>query len=159
MSLIVRATRKRQYDPDANSGLGGVVSLDGVSPAVVDIFPSDILEGVHIAGEDLEAGMPVYKKAADDKLYKSQATDGTAEKDNIVGWTVSRCPAGQAAAISVAPNFSFGYSDGTAPKHGKVYLSTTAGNIADATAYTGQKPCGYSFDGYVIRAFAFVFAN
>jgi hypothetical protein len=105
--------------------------------------PSDIEPG-----EPIAQGEPFYIKLADGKAWVSQATaPGTAESDEIHGIALrDAAPGAHVVVPGIRWQATWGYSDGTAGKGKKLFLSLTKGRFADAPAFAGQKACGNSWN-------------
>lgn len=89
-----------------------------------------------VAGEALSAGMAVYIKS-DGKLWKSNGTAATAPSA-FVGIVAADAAAGDAVtAFGVGTRFR--YASGMTPGV-PLYISTTAGSLADAATTGGTLP-------------------
>lgn len=80
-----------------------------------------------VAGETITAGMPVYLKASDSRLWKAQA-DGTAAEAEAVGISLHASLAGQ--PLAYAPHGSVINIGATTAAGVFYYVSTAAGGIA-----------------------------
>lgn len=132
-------------------GVSVTTVLVGPSPFTLNPTTNTQRAGL-VAGEAIATGgMPCYIKTSDGKVYKAAATDGTANSDRVVGYSASGVRSGD--PITLYDGLEWGYyaSTYTALPGNPVYLSSTAGEIDDATHYSGQNPCGYlvSTDGRV----------
>lgn len=117
-------------------------------------FPSHLIIGTGlVAGEALTMGDPCYIKNSDGKVWICDATDGSAETDNVRFYAASNFAAGENVSVFEGP-ISVGYSDGTAGKGKSIFLSDTKGRFQDSAVFSGQKPLGYVIDGFKIRLFS-----
>lgn len=81
---------------------------------------------VGVAGETITAGMSVYLKASDNRLWKAQA-DGTSAEADAVGISLHASLAGQ--PLAYAPNGSTINIGGTTAAGVFYYVGTTAGGV------------------------------
>lgn len=80
----------------------------------------------YVAGESVTAGQPVYKKASDQKLYKTQC-DGTAEEASFFGIALHAASLDQPVVAQTSGEITIGATTVA----GTVYVvSATAGGIA-----------------------------
>ena len=89
-----------------------------------------------LAGEAIAAGDALYIKAADGRLWKSDASDGL-QDSQVHGYAPIACEAGQ--PLTAVFNVCFRYGSGLTPGI-PVYLSANAGLIADAAIAGGKAP-------------------
>lgn len=99
----------------------------------------------HSAGEDLDAGTPVYLAAADDKFY---ACDATAADEKAVFWGIVGKDTKADRPVTVyGPGTRFYLTGATnLTQGGALYLSTTAGKFADATSANATKVVARVYD-------------
>lgn len=78
-----------------------------------------------VAGETITAGMPVYRKASDDRWWKSQ-TDGTSAEADALGIALHAASAGQPLAVQTGGQITIGATIAAGVFY---YVSNTAGGI------------------------------
>lgn len=87
-----------------------------------------------VAGEAIEACMPCYIKAADNKIYMSNGTANNAAA-KVDGWSMQAAAAGQGVSLYGPGLRIMQYSTGLTVSS-LLYLGTTAGKL-DTAATTG----------------------
>ncbi len=91
------------------------------------LYTSGSKEHAYMAGETITAGMPVYLKASDSRLWKAQA-DGTAAEAAAVGISLHAALAGQ--PLAYAGNGSIINIGATTSKAPIYVVSAAAGAVA-----------------------------
>lgn len=107
--------------------------------ADITVTPASVLKGTNattetgIAGEAIDAGEVVYKKAADGKFWLSDANDATVAVNAAYGIALNSAAANQPVVVQTRGSITIGATI-TA---GTIYvLSATAGGIAPAADLT-----------------------
>jgi hypothetical protein len=93
------------------------------------------------AGEAVAAGDACYIKS-DGKVWRSTGTAANAAA-KVNGYAATDCPSGE--AITLLFHVVFRYGSGLTPGI-QVFLSATAGAIADAATTGGTSPIGFVVD-------------
>lgn len=120
--------------------LTGTPSLTTTLPC-----PAHHISGL-LAGEALDAGNLVYIKS-DGKVWKSNGTSANAAA-KVDGIVMVATAVGEAASVYNDVNVRYGA--GLTPG-ARLYLSTTAGLIVDATTTGGTAPIGFVIDATRVR--------
>lgn len=124
-----------------------------VSMDVVTAQKAPQISGL-LAGEDLAAAAPCYIKAADGKVYQSDATAATAP-GTVAGFTPRAVKSGQPVTLfGLGTRFRYAAAAGLTP-NAILYVAATAGRL-DTAATTGDAVgvalCVSDTDIVVIRA-------
>lgn len=124
----------------AQIAVSGTPSLSSVTPP-----QSQQIVGL-LAGEAITAGAPCYIKS-DGKVWLSNGTAANAAA-KVDGWAAAAAAVGEAVTLYFDVNFRYG--SGMTPG-ARIYLSATAGTIADAATTGGTAPIGFVIDATRIR--------
>lgn len=113
------------------------------TPSLSHVLPpaNHKLSGL-LAGEDIAAGDACYIKASDGKAWKSTGTAANAAA-KVRGYAAQAASSGE--AVTLLFGVTFRYGAGMSPG-AEVFLSATAGAIADAATTGGTASIGFVVD-------------
>jgi hypothetical protein len=120
----------------ADIAKSGTPSLSSVLPPA-----SQKISGL-LAGEAIAAGDACYIKASDGKVWRSTGTAANAAAQ-VRGFAFQAASSG--AAVTLVFDVNINYGSGLTPG-AAVYLSATAGALADAATTGGSAAIGFCVD-------------
>ena len=120
----------------ADIAKSGIPSICSVGPQA-----ANRLSGLK-AGEDIAAGDACYIKAADGKVWRATGAAANAAA-KVRGYACEAAKAGQ--AVTLAHSVMWRYGAGLTPGT-PIFLSATAGAIADAATTGGTGEIGFVWD-------------
>jgi hypothetical protein len=119
------------------------------TPSLSTLMPNSDQQLTLPCGEAIAAGDACYVKS-DGKIWRSTGTAANAAA-KVRGYALTAKAVGE--AVTIAWDIRMNYASGMTPGI-DIFLSATAGAIADAATTGGTAPIGYAVDATRVHLFA-----